>query len=173
MDDPSKLRPIGIPTAISRILASHVAKTFRTDFARHLLPYNYAIGVPNGMDYVVKAIQLQVDRFISQPQLQGDSPSRVLVSLDLKNMFNEISHESIFEIIEATFPELIPLTAMLYNEFGEVWLFMADGSWSMIEMLEGTNQGCPLSSTLAALVLHHVIAPIAELLHQRAATRLA
>jgi hypothetical protein len=100
MDDPSKLRPIGIPTAIRRILASHVAKTFRTDFARHLLPYNYAIGVPNGMDFVVKAIQLQVDRFISQPQLRGDSPSRVLVSLDLKNMFNEISRESIFEIIE-------------------------------------------------------------------------
>jgi hypothetical protein len=88
-------------------------------------------------------------------------------------MFNAISCESIFEIIEATFPELIPITAMLYNEFGEVWLFMADGSWSMIEMLEGTNQGCSLSSTLAALVLHHVIAPIAELLHQRAATRLA
>jgi hypothetical protein len=173
LDDPTKLQPIGVPTAIRRILASHVAKTFRNTFARHLLPYNYAIGVPNGMDFVVKATQLQVDRFITQPQLRGDSPSRCLVSLDLKNMFNEISREKIFEIITAHFPELLPLTSMLYNETGEVWLRMADGSCATIDMVEGTNQGCPLSSTLAAIVLHSVIAPIADLLQQRAASRLA
>jgi hypothetical protein len=175
LEDPTKLCPIGVPTptAIQRILASHVAKAFRTTFARHLLPYNYAIGVPNCMDFVVKATQLQVDRFITQPQLRGTSPSRCLVSLNLKNMFNEISREKIFEIIAEHFPELLPLTSMLYNETGEVWLRMADGSWTTIDMVEGTNQGCPLSSTLAAIVLHSVIAPIADLLQQRAAARLA
>jgi hypothetical protein len=88
-------------------------------------------------------------------------------------MFNEISREKIFEIITAHFPELLPLTSMLYNETGEVWLRMADGSWATIDMVEGTNQGCPLSSTLAAIVLHSVIASIADLLQQRAASRLA
>jgi hypothetical protein len=90
-NDKSKLRPIGVPTAIRRLLASHISKTSRVKFARHLLPYNYAIGVPGGMDFIVKAIQLQVDRFITQPQLLGDSPTRCLISLDLRNMFNEIS----------------------------------------------------------------------------------
>ncbi|KAL7523148.1 hypothetical protein ACHAWF_000398, partial [Thalassiosira exigua] len=38
---------------------------------------------------------------------------------------------------------------------------------------EGTNQGCPLSSTLAAVVLHKVIAPLIRKLDDRAAARLA
>jgi hypothetical protein len=171
--DKSKLRPIGVPTAIRRLLASHIAKTSRVKFARHLLPYNYAIGVPGGMDFIVKAIQLQVDRFITQPQLLGDSPTRCLISLDLRNMFNEISRDDILDIIAIAFPEFLPLATMLYNECGDVWLKLDTNEWTAISMEEGANQGCPPSSTFAALVLHTVIAPIATSLHQRAAARLA
>jgi hypothetical protein len=171
--DKSKLRPIGVPTAIRRLLASHIAKSFRVQFARHLLPFNYAIGVPGGMDFIVKSIQLQVDRFITQPQLAGDSPTRCLISLDLRNMFNEISRDDILDIIEADFPELLPLATMLYNECGDVWLRLDTNDWTTISMEEGANQGCPLSSTFAALVLHTVIALIAKSLHERAAARLA
>eukprot|EP00956_Cyclotella_meneghiniana_P015018 scaffold22773_cov35-Cyclotella_meneghiniana.AAC.1 len=173
-DDPTKLRPIGVPTALRRILASHIAKTFRVRFARHLLPYyNYAIKVPNGMDFIVKTIQLQVDRFITQPQAAGRSPSRCLISLDLRNMFNEVSRDEILHIVHTFFPELLPLVTMLYNDAGDVWIRLEDGTWATIAMEEGTNQGCPLSSTLAALVLHSILAPITQLLHQRAAERLA
>ena len=125
------------------------------------------------MDFIVKTIQLQVDRFISQPQAAGHSPSRCLVSLDLRNMFNEVSRDEIRHIIQLYFPELLPLVSMLYNDPGEVWIRLADGSWATISMEEGTNQGCPLSSTLAALVLHSILEPITKLLHQRAADRLA
>ncbi|KAL7548493.1 hypothetical protein ACHAWF_011778 [Thalassiosira exigua] len=38
---------------------------------------------------------------------------------------------------------------------------------------EGTNQGCPLSSTLAARVLHEVIAPLTRKLDGRSTARLA
>ena len=37
-------------------------------------------------------------------------------------------------------------------------------------MEEGVNQGCPLSSTLAAIVLHEVLAPLDAALKTRAAT---
>jgi len=40
--DPTKLRPLGIPTAIRRLIASHVARTLRQKFANHLLPYNHS-----------------------------------------------------------------------------------------------------------------------------------
>jgi hypothetical protein len=88
-------------------------------------------------------------------------------------MFNEISREDILDIIAADFPELLPLATMLYNECGDVWLKLDTNEWYTISMEEGANQGCPLSSTFAALVLHTVIAPIATALHQRAAARLA
>ena len=41
-DDLNKLRPIGIPSAIRRIIASHVAHQWKDKFALHLLPYNFA-----------------------------------------------------------------------------------------------------------------------------------
>jgi hypothetical protein len=39
-NDKTKLHPLGIPTAIRRLMASHVAHTFRKKIARHMLPFN-------------------------------------------------------------------------------------------------------------------------------------
>ena len=38
-------------------------------------------------------------------------------------------------------------------------------------MQEGVNQGCPLSSTLAALVLHEILLPLSVKLNARAEAR--
>ena len=65
--DTTKLRPLGIPTAIRRLIASHVAHTPRDKFAPPLLPFNYAIGIPNGSDFVVKAMELSIKKFIETP----------------------------------------------------------------------------------------------------------
>jgi hypothetical protein len=55
--DHSKLRSLGIPTAIRQIIASHVAQSLKTKLAFHLLPYNYAVGVPDSSSFVIKAMQ--------------------------------------------------------------------------------------------------------------------
>jgi len=62
--DTTKLCPLGIPTAIRCLIASRVAHTLRDKFASHLLPYNYAVGIPNGSDFIVKAMQLSIEKFI-------------------------------------------------------------------------------------------------------------
>lgn len=54
-----------------------------------------------------------------------------------------------------------------------MWLRLDDGTWTTIAMEEGVNQGCPLSCTLAAIVLHAILAPLAQKLRDRAAARLA
>ncbi|KAL7533884.1 hypothetical protein ACHAWF_004651 [Thalassiosira exigua] len=41
-DDPSKMRPIAIPCALRRLLASHVTAEEREAFAMNLLPYQFA-----------------------------------------------------------------------------------------------------------------------------------
>jgi hypothetical protein len=67
-NDSSKLRPLGIPTAMRRLIASHVARTLRDEFSAHLLPHNYTVGIPNGSDFIVKAMQLSIEHFIDRPQ---------------------------------------------------------------------------------------------------------
>jgi hypothetical protein len=39
-NDHSKLCPLGIPTTIRCLIATHVARSLKSKFASHLLPYN-------------------------------------------------------------------------------------------------------------------------------------
>ncbi|KAL7506974.1 hypothetical protein ACHAXN_005043 [Cyclotella atomus] len=97
-DDKTKLRPLGVPSAIRRIAAIIVLKEYSPIFADHLLPFNYAIGVSGGVDIIVKTIQLAVDKYIIKKETNGKLPTRALVSLDIKNMFNAVSRERLWEI---------------------------------------------------------------------------
>ncbi|KAL7531480.1 hypothetical protein ACHAXR_004065, partial [Thalassiosira sp. AJA248-18] len=169
--DPTQLRPIGVPTAIRRIITNHVANATRTGLARHLAPINLAVGVNGGMDFIVKASQLATERYITGPQCRGEAPTRSFVSLDLVNMFNEVSREVMFYIIRVKFPHVLPLVVLLYRDPGTVFFKMADGTLNTQTVEEGLNQGCLLSAVLAALVLQEVVQPILDKLNHRAATR--
>lgn len=43
--DRTKLRPIGVGTVLRRVAASHLCRLYQHQFAEHLLPYNWAIGI--------------------------------------------------------------------------------------------------------------------------------
>ncbi|KAL7523591.1 hypothetical protein ACHAXR_000244, partial [Thalassiosira sp. AJA248-18] len=173
-DDPTKLRPIGIPSAMRRILTNHVSFCDRTRWATTLVPRQFAIGVDGGMDFIIKSTQLSIEKYIKQPMTSTpkQAPSRAVVYFDLKNMFNLISRELFLHIIGESFPELIPMADMLYGRPGKVHFRWADGSWRSLDMEEGSNQGCPLSSLFAALVVDWILKPIDLALRERAAARL-
>ena len=57
-----------MPTALRRIITNHIARAYRRKFAMDLLPFNYAIGIDSGMDFVVKASQLSVEKYITSKQ---------------------------------------------------------------------------------------------------------
>ena len=169
--DHSKLRPIGIPSAMRRIIASHLAKYYRSRFAHHLLPFNLAVGVKGGMDFAIKATALQVERYIQQPQTRGELPSRVAIFIDLKNMFNLISREKLMSIIAERFPEMLQIAQLFYGDSGRVNLRWDDGSWKSLDMEEGVNQGCPLSFIFAAFILNEILVPLDKIMQARTAAR--
>jgi hypothetical protein len=170
--DKSKLRPLDIPTAIRRIIASHVAHTFREKFARHMLPFNYAVGTPNGTNLIINTMQLQVEKYITLPQSKNILPSRAAVFFDLTNQFNSVSCEAFFKVIEDSFPEILPLTTLFYEQEGAVHHKWADGTWRTLLMEEDVSQGCPLSPIFASLVVSTLLQPLGIELREQAATRL-
>ena len=87
-----------------RIITSHVAYTFRQQFATHVWPYNWAVGVRGGMDFVIKSMQLATEKYIKLPQARGRAPTRAAVFLDLKNMFNLVSRDKLLKIIQHRYP---------------------------------------------------------------------
>ena len=64
-----------------RLIASHVAHTFREKFACHMLPFNYDIVTPNGTNLIINTMQLQVEKYLSLPQSTDILPSQGLSSL--------------------------------------------------------------------------------------------
>ena len=54
-EDKTKLRPTGIPSAMRRVIALHVASYNKLQFARHLWPFNLANGIDGGMNFIVKS----------------------------------------------------------------------------------------------------------------------
>ena len=69
--DPIKLRHIGVPTALRRIITNHITQTFCRKFACHLLSYDSMVGIDNGMDFVPKASQLAVEKYITRKGRNG------------------------------------------------------------------------------------------------------
>jgi hypothetical protein len=171
--DVTKLRPIGIPTAIRRAIARHIAQVFKAKFAEHLLPYNFAVGVPNGSDIIINTTHLAIEKYITNKQAAGILPTRAAPFLDLTNMFNLISRTEFFNVIATSFPELLPLVNLLYSSPGEVYYKYDDNKWRSLLMEEGSTQGCPLSPILAALVIARLLLPLDTALKKRAASRLA
>ena len=167
-----KLRPIGVPSAIRRITANLLINKNKYDFASYLLPYNYAVGVSGGITTIVNTLRLGVDKFISQPQRQGKLPSRALVSLDIKNMFNAVSRHKLREIIAHEFPHLQPITDSLYEDYHTAKFKNSDNKWEHFTVEEGFTQGCPFSPLFAGLVLTHILKNIHKELIERAANRL-
>ena len=151
---------IGIPTAIRHLIASHVTHTFHEKFARHMLPFNFTIGTPNGTHLIINTMQLQVEKYISFPQLTGIPPSPAAVFFDLTNQFNSVSREAFFKVIADSFPEIPPLATLIYKQAGTVQHKLADGTWHTLLMEEGVSQGCPLSHIFALLVVTNLLWPL-------------
>jgi hypothetical protein len=144
-DDKTKLRPLGVPSAIRRISGILILKEYAPTFAEYLLPYNYAIGVNGGIDLVIKSVQIAVDRYIIEPENNGNLPSRALVSLDIRNMFNAVSRERLREIISEKFSTLEAYSDLIYDGKGETFVRLENGQWTVILVSEGFSQGCPAS----------------------------
>ena len=170
-DDNTKLRPLGIPSAVRRITANTIANETKAQFADHLLPYNYAVGIKGGIDFITSTVRLAVEKYITNQTELGLLPTRALVSLDIRNMFNAISRHKLREIVREEFPRLTAFVDCLYEEQGKSIVKMDDGEWEEIPVCEGFSQGCPLSPILAAIVLNHILKHVDSVLTRRASTR--
>ena len=80
------------------------------------------------MNFVVKVLHLAIEKYTTKKhKKRGGAPSRCYISLDLRNMFNEMSRDAIFEIVSSKFPFLLPLDTLLYAKPGTIFFCMTDG----------------------------------------------
>eukprot|EP00978_Attheya_sp_CCMP212_P046214 scaffold379391_cov30-Attheya_sp.AAC.1 len=154
------MRPANIGTSPRRILAGMLARHNKHRFCEHLLPYNF-IAVRGGSHAVYHALHIECNRHVFRTREQlmaGILPFKVLLSLDLVNMFNNMSRQQCRNIpLRRHFPELLSIFDNMYQQATKVWTTLPDGTPHCLLMIEGFSQGCPLSLLFAALILHEIL----------------
>jgi hypothetical protein len=88
----------------------------------------------------------------------------------LTNKFNSVSQEEFKNVIATSFPELLPLVRLFYDQPNTIHYKWNDGSWRCLLMEEGTSQGCPLSPLFASFIVAQLLKPIDGFLRERAAS---
>ena len=110
-------------------------------------------------------------KYITKPKGEGELPTRVLISGEIKNMCNAISREQLREIVSQEFRQLEDYTDLVYKLPGKTVVRKGDGTWESILVEESFAQGCPLSSVFAGMVLHHITRKIHAHLLKEVITR--
>ncbi|MGH7955270.1 MAG: hypothetical protein ACREOZ_04845, partial [Gloeomargaritales cyanobacterium] len=125
-----KLRPIAIGSAL-RLICGHISRVFRPYFAEALAPYQWGIGVPNGLDFVYLATSKLVEKYVSssEGEMKDNPPSRALVQLDLKNMFNSVSRKKTRQLIRLRFPHFLGLFDLMHKIPAKIWFQLPEGEW--------------------------------------------
>ena len=119
-------------------------------------------------------ISAEINKYMSRTPLEQTTnpPSRCLISLNIRNMFNEISRERALDIIGTHFPQLSQLAHILLSEPTACWYMTPNGEWKYFNQKEDLPQGYPFSPILAALVLNFIITKLDVKLRTRAAKRI-
>ena len=168
--NPSKLRPIGIGTALRRVSAT-AALYLTAPHLSNFLPLlgQFGIQTSGGIDLAIQSTICQLQQYITSPQ----TPTRALLLLDLTNMFNAVSRQACRLILQqrpATIP-LIPLFDLLHSQLSTSWYYDKSRLPQSFLQEEGFPQGCPLSPLFACLVLSAITDSINTDLQIRATNR--
>ena len=158
---------------LRRLMTSCIVKHNVDAFAEFLTPYNYAIGIKGGASFIHHTISLEIDKYIKREitTVHQNPPTRCAISLDICNMFNEISRDEAMNIINTHFPHLTKVTSLLLNDPTVCYYLNPDGKWKHFLQEEGLPQGCPFSPVFAALVLHTIMEKLDKKLRHRAHIR--
>eukprot|EP00957_Ditylum_brightwellii_P000874 69128-Ditylum_brightwellii.AAC.1 len=98
---------------------------------------------------------------------EGNLPPRVLVSIDMENMFNNMSRAQCQGIIQKKFSHLISIFNSIYQKGSIIYYQTGNGKIHTIVHKEGIAQGCPWSTTLSTILLGEVIIELSKAIKQR------
>ena len=143
------VRPIAcgevLRRTISRALVSHAAT--KEAAVRLLLPHQFGVAVPFGMETVAGLAQLVLD----------ERPDTVLLSVDAANAFNRVDRVAVIRRLEESMPHLAGWVRLTYAREPTLYRRVEDGAFQAYTSAEGVQQGDPLGPLLYVLATQPVL----------------
>ena len=122
-DGVPKLRPIGMPETLRKLVAGSLARALRASAASLMAPLQMGIGVPNACERLLHALEAQLEA----------APEEGVLLLDYKNAFNLVSRAAARAFVDRAFPSLTPHVAATYGGDAPAvygWAVAPDGGGS-------------------------------------------
>ena len=141
---------------LRRLSLKSVMAAKKESVAKCAGPYQYGVGRPDGANTMIKTIQY----------LAEADNSRVLVALDLKAAFQNVSRRAMLYSIAQTDADLAAVFSRWYTGTTEHRMH-CDSAYTKITANSGVDQGCPLSacgfSAVVDPTLHSIMAELCTL----------
>ena len=135
-------RPIGITSAICRIVGKIVLKRASSFIGDSLKNLQLALGISDGCTLGAAIDQSYLDR------------GGVTLFFDMINAFNNCSRRRAYDQMRLKLPTLLPLFALLYGAPSQA--LIAKGI-SLGTITSGVKQGCPLAMIAFCLTIHPLL----------------
>jgi len=141
------IRPIAVGEAHRRCTAKLAMSAVRADAASFFSPLQVGVGIPNGAESILHAINFLLD---------GDwDPGKLVAKLDLTNAFNVFNRTAMLEAVRKHFGSISAWVESSYQSAP----FLYAGA-EIIKSCLGVQQGDPLGPLLFAAVLQILLESI-------------
>lgn len=140
------VRPIAIGEVLRRLTGKCLMATVRSELRSCFWPVQVGVGTPAGAELAVHTVRAWMHR-------QQESTGKVLVKLDFRNAFNEISRQAVVSAAHAAFPGLARYTTWCYAHPS----YLHFGSSTTVLSAGGVQQGDPLGPLLFAAAIQPIV----------------
>ena len=149
-------RPLLMMSFLRRLALKSVMSAKKESVAKCAGPFQYGVGRPDGANTMIKTIQY----------LAEADNSRVLVALDLKAAFQNVSRRAMLRSIARTDADLATVFSRWYTGTTEHRMHY-ESAYTKITANSGVDQGCPLSacgfSAVVDPTLHSIMSELCNL----------
>jgi hypothetical protein len=157
--DKPKPRPLGIGDAIIRVFTRCALNQQGVTIGRKLMPLQFGIGVSGGSEMMARMAQVSLDSHEGQ----------VLVSLDMKNAFNNISNVAMQKGVQEYAPSLLRIFQWMYGQPTDIVSISGD---LLGTREKGCSQGEPLASAFFSMGVHPTVKKVSQAVEAISSTRL-
>ena len=135
-----RVRPLGIPTAVDRVIQQAIAQVLTPLFEQEFSGHSYGFRPGRSAHQAIRQAQAYIQ--------EG---SRIVVDIDLEKFFDRVNHDKLMSLLAKRIADKRVLR--LIRQYLEAGV-MTGGLVSATD--EGTPQGGPLSPLLSNVVLHEL-----------------
>jgi hypothetical protein len=143
--DGHSIRPIAVGEILRRLVSKCCVRAVMLTAAQLLQPLQVGVGVPNGAEAVIHAL----NRYIRRPDLPNDT---VVALVDFANAFNRVDRQKVLDEIFSKFPTIFGWVQYTYGVSATLFT-----GTDILMASAGVQQGDPLGPLLFALVFQPIL----------------